>query len=227
MCGRFSLRARKAEILARHFGVADVPALEPRYNIAPSQQVAVVRQKPGEQAPQREIVLMRWGLMPSWAKDEKIGNRMINARAESLDEKPAFRRAFEHRRCLIAADGFYEWQAAGRKKQPYYIHFRDDRPFAFAGLWEHWEGPDNAAIESCTIITSEASELVRPLHDRMPVILPPEAYTAWLDPAQRKTEELAKLLAPFSSAELEAYPVSTLVNSATNEEPGCVEPKKE
>ncbi len=227
MCGRFSLRARNAALLAEYFDIVDLPPLKPRYNIAPSQPVAVVRLKTGQSNPQRELVFMRWGLIPSWAKDPKIGNRMINARAESLGEKPAFRRALERRRCLIAADGFYEWQAAGRSKQPYFIHFRDGRPFAFAGLWEHWEGPDNSVIESCTIITTAASELLRPMHDRMPVILPPETYAAWLDTAPQKTEELALLLVPFSSGEMEAYPVSTLVNNPVHDEPECVEPRKD
>jgi putative SOS response-associated peptidase YedK len=223
MCGRFSLRARNAEMLAEYFGIVDVPLLKPRYNIAPSQPVAVVRWGPGEAKQQREMVLMRWGLIPGWAKDAKIGNRMINARAESLAKKPAFRPAFQRRRCLIAADGFYEWQGTTRTKQPYFIHFRDDRPFAFAGLWETWEGPDHEAIDSCTIITTEANDLIRPLHDRMPVILQPESFDFWLDPKRQSADELAPLLAPFSSDELETYAVSTLVNTPLHDEPKCME----
>jgi putative SOS response-associated peptidase YedK len=167
---------------------------------------------------------MRWGLIPAWAKDPAIGNRMINARAESLAHKPAFRAALRSRRCLVVADGFYEWQAAGKAKQPYFIHFRDDRPFGFAGLWEAWEGPDHTTMESCTIITTEACELVLPIHQRMPVILPPEMYRMWLDPTLQNNDELTALLIPFSSEEMEAYQVSTLVNSPVNEDPRCVEP---
>jgi putative SOS response-associated peptidase YedK len=229
MCGRFSLRARNAEILAEYFGIVEglLPLLKPRYNIAPSQHVAAVRLKSGGGKTgknEREMVLMRWGLIPAWAKDAKIGNLMINARAESLAEKPIFRAAFQRRRCLIAADGFYEWQALDRKKQPYFIHFRDERPFAFAGLWDNWEGPDRQAIDSCTIITTEASDLVRPLHDRMPVILARESYDIWLDTAAENMDTIASLLVPFSSNEMEAYPVGALVNKATNDEPGCIEP---
>jgi len=226
MCGRFSLRARNAAILAEYFDIADVPLLKARYNIAPGQPAPVVRLKPGQTNTRRELILLRWGLIPGWAKDQSIGNRMINARAESLAEKPAFRAALRRRRCLLAADGFYEWQETGRKKQPYYIRFRDDRPFAFAGLWESWEGPDHTAIDSCTIITTAAGELIRPIHDRMPVILPPEAYDVWLDPAVENFEKITALLVPFSSREMEVYPVNTLVNKASHDGPDCVEPLK-
>jgi putative SOS response-associated peptidase YedK len=223
MCGRFSLRARNAALLAEYFDIVDMSLLKPRYNIAPSQPVPVVRLKSAEAKPGREIVLMRWGLIPGWAKDPAIGNKMINARAETLAEKPAFRAAVRRRRCLLPADGFYEWQATGRSKQPYFIHFRDERLFAFAGLWESWEGPDNTAIDSCTIITTAANELIRPMHERMPVILPPEAHTIWLDTSTEKIDEIAALLVPFCSDEMEAYPVSTLVNSPSHDEPGCIE----
>jgi putative SOS response-associated peptidase YedK len=226
MCGRFSLRARNAEILAEYFGIVDVPLLKPRYNIAPSQPVPVVRLKPDESKPQRELVLMRWGLIPSWAKDAAIGNRMINARAESLAEKPAFRAALRRRRCLLVADGFYEWEVTGKTKQPHFIHFRDDRPFGFAGLWESWEGPDHTAIDSCTIITTAAGKLLRPIHDRMPLIMAPKSYEAWLDTGVEDMDAIASLLAPCSSKDMEAYPVDTLVNKATHDEPGCVEPLK-
>jgi len=226
MCGRFSLRARNAAILAEYFDIADVPLLKARYNIAPGQPAPVVRLKPGQTNTRRELILLRWGLIPGWAKDQSIGNRMINARAESLAQKPAFRAALRRRRCLIAADGFYEWQGIGRSRQPYYIRFRDDRPFAFAGLWESWEGPDHTAIDSCTIITTAAGELIRPIHDRMPVILPPEAYDVWLDPAVENFEKFTALLVPFSSREMEVYPVNTLVNKASHDGPDCVEPLK-
>jgi putative SOS response-associated peptidase YedK len=227
MCGRFSLRARNAALLAEYFGIVDVPLLKARYNIAPTQPVPVVRLKSDQLKPQREMVMLRWGLIPAWAKDPAIGNRMINARAESLAHKPAFRAALRSRRCLVVADGFYEWQAAGKAKQPYFIHFRDDRPFAFAGLWEAWEGPDHTAIESCTIITTTADDLIRPIHDRMPVILAPEVYEVWLDSSVNKFEEIAGLLAPFSSDRMEAYPVNTLVNNPTQDEAGCIEPRKD
>ncbi len=210
--------------MSEYFGIVDVPPLKPRYNIAPSQTVPAVRLKPGGNKTRREVVLLRWGLIPSWAKDAAIGNRMINARAESLAEKPVFRAALRRRRCLIAADGFYEWQATGRSKQPYFIRFRDDRPFAFAGLWDSWEGADHKAIDSCTIITTAANELIRPIHDRMPVILAPEAYEVWLDMAVENMDTITSLLVPFYSKEMEAYPVSTLVNKATHDEPGCIEP---
>ncbi len=225
MCGRFSLRARNAALLAEYFDIVDVPPLKARYNIAPGQPAPVVRVKPGQIKPQRELVFMRWGLIPSWAKDPTIGNRMINARAESLAKKPAFRSALQRRRCLLPADGFYEWQGAGHTKQPYFIHFRDDRPFAFAGLWETWEGADHSVIESCTIITTSASELISPIHERMPVILPPDAYRIWLDPGVQRFEEIAGLLVSFSSKELEAYQVSTLVNNPARDDPLCVEPR--
>jgi putative SOS response-associated peptidase YedK len=224
MCGRFSLRMRNAALLAEYFDIVDVPPLRPRYNIAPSQPVAVVRLKPGETQLQRELVFMRWGLIPSWAKDEKIGYRMINARAESLAEKPAFRRALQQRRCLIPADGFYEWKVTGKTKQPYFIRFREDRLFAFAGLWECWDGPDNSAIESCTIITTAAGELMRPIHDRMPLIMPQEIFTSWLDPTIQSPEQITPLLVSDFYKGMEIHPVSTLVNKPTNDVPECVEP---
>ncbi|MCS7040325.1 MAG: SOS response-associated peptidase, partial [Anaerolineae bacterium] len=180
MCGRFTLTASGDE-LASLFDLEQAPNLEPRYNIAPTQPVAVVRLD--REGRRREFTLMRWGLIPSWAKDIHIGNRLINARAETLTEKPAFRTAFRRRRCLIPANGFYEWQkpTAGRK-QPYFIGLPDRRPFAFAGLWEHWEGADGSVLDSCAIITTAANERVRVLHDRMPVILERTDFGDWLDP---------------------------------------------
>ena len=223
MCGRFSLHSKRRNP-GRVFRHCRCAAAQAPYNIAPSQPAPVVRLKPDESKPRREMVLMRWGLIPSWAKDAAIGNRMINARAESLAEKPAFRAALRPRRCLVAADGFYEWQEIGKKKQPYFIRFRDDRPFAFAGLWESWEGPDHAAIDSCTIITTTAGKLLRPIHERMPVILATDAYEVWLDTAMENMDTITSLLVPFSSKELGAYPVGTMVNKAVNDEPGCIEP---
>ena len=162
--------------------------------------------------------------MPGWAKDPAIGSRLINARAETAAEKPAFRTALRQRRCLVVADGFYEWQQAGRTKQPYFIHLRDDRPFALAGLWEAWEGADHARLETCTLLTTGPNDVVRPIHDRMPVILPPQAYSSWLDPAIQDPRQLAPLLVPYPSDQMEAYRVGSLVNSPSHDAPGCIEP---
>jgi putative SOS response-associated peptidase YedK len=222
MCGRFSLRARLAELLSEYaLDEQHAPALVPRYNVAPTQPVFAVRERPGAAPAVREAVWLRWGLIPSWASDAAIGNRMINARAETVAAKPAFRAALSRRRCLLAADGFYEWKAEGRAKQPYFIHFPDDRPFAFAGLWESWEGPDHSSIESCTILTTEANELMRPLHDRMPVILQRGDYAKWLDAEEQKSAALLPLLVPFTGDDLEAYPVNRLVNSPSHDAPDC------
>ena len=202
------------------FALLREPELTPRYNIAPTQEVAAVRQ--GEQG--RELSMLKWGLVPSWAKDPGIGARMINARAESVADKPSFRSAFKRRRCLILADGFYEWKKTGaRTKQPYYIFLRDRQPFAFAGLWEHWKGPDGGEMPSCTIITTGANELLSELHDRMPVILGEEEYDRWLDPKFDDAETLKSLLGPYAALDMTCYPVSTIVNNARNETPECVE----
>ena len=225
MCGRFTLRA-PASLVAEQFTLFELPPFAPRFNIAPSQPVAVVRLAPAQGQPQRELAWLRWGLIPSWAKDPAIGNRMINARAETVAEKPAYRAALRRRRCLLAADGFYEWQRTDGRKQPYFIHLCDDRPFAFAGLWEAWEGPDDSYIESCTLLTTEPNELIRPIHNRMPVILAPDDYEPWLDPAVQKPEPLVPLLRPYPSDEMAAHPVSTLVNSPTNDDPKCIEPAR-
>jgi putative SOS response-associated peptidase YedK len=196
--------------------------LDPHYNIAPTQQVFAVR---ASQTGEREPALLRWGLIPSWADDPAIGNRMINARSETAAEKPAFRHAFRKKRCLIAADGFYEWKAvAGKKqKQPYYIRMEDAKPFAFAGLWESWNKGEKP-IESCTILTTDANDLMKPLHDRMPVILDPKDFGAWLDPATHEREKLEPLLVPYRGEGLTTVPVSTLVNSPRNNDPRCIEP---
>jgi len=221
MCGRFTLGATAAT-LAAQFDLANVPTWTPRYNIAPTQEVLVVLQS----SPQanREARLHRWGLIPPWAKDPSIGNRMINARAETVATKPAFRRAFKERRCLLLADGLYEWQRQERRKQPFYIRLRDGRPFAFAGLWEHWEGSEGMAIQSCTILTTTSNEVVGRIHDRMPVILSPTDYDRWLDPSIQEPAVLQTLLRPYPADEMTAYPVSTLVNSPANDNSGCTEP---
>jgi putative SOS response-associated peptidase YedK len=199
-----------------------MPALTPRYNIAPTQVVPVVRI--GAQGEHREVALMKWGLIPSWAKDAKIGNRMINARAETAVEKPAFRGAFKKRRCLVPADGFYEWmKAENGRKIPHLIRRRDGKPLAFAGLWETWH--DQSAqqpIETFTILTTRANEVVRPIHDRMPVIVSPCDYETWLDVHEQDAEKLAEILKPAPAAELVAFPVSSRVNSPANDDAECV-----
>jgi putative SOS response-associated peptidase YedK len=219
MCGRFT-QATEGEIIAQVFDLSEVPALAPRYNIAPTQDVAAVRAAEGGG---RELVQLHWGLIPSWAKERAMGARMINARAETLVEKPAFRSAFRARRCLLVADGFYEWQKLGTRKQPHFIGFKDGRPFAFAGLWERWRGEGSEHVESCTIVTTEANELLAPIHDRMPVILDPEDFALWIDPAEKDTERLVGLLRPYQPGPLQAYPVSLLVNNPANDTPACRE----
>ncbi|MGO9115947.1 MAG: SOS response-associated peptidase [Thermoguttaceae bacterium] len=222
MCGRFTLRA-PASVIAEQFALFEVPLLKPRFNIAPTQPVPVIRMTAQQAQPQRQFVFMHWGLVPSWADDPAIGNRMINARAETAAEKPSFRTALRRRRCLIVADGFYEWQTVGKRRQPMFIHMRDDQPLAFAGLWESWEGANHSALESCTILTTAANDVVRPIHDRMPAILAPEDYGPWLDPAVQKPEPILPLLRPYPSASMEAYPVSAGVNSPARDDERCLE----
>jgi len=222
MCGRFTLRA-PASVIAEQFSLFEAPWWKPRFNIAPTQPVPVVRITPQQAEPQRQFVLLHWGLVPSWANDPAIGNRMINARAETAADKPSFRTALRRRRCLVVADGFYEWQTVGKRRQPMFIHLRDDRPMGFAGLWESWEGANHSALESCTILTTEANDLVRPIHDRMPAIVAPEEYERWLDPAVQKPEPIMPLLRPYPSEPLEAYAVSTQVNSPVRDDERCLE----
>ena len=234
MCGRFTLKTAVGE-LAERFGLPERPDLEPRYNIAPTQPVATVLVLTGE----REFRLMRWGLVPPWAKDLSVGSRMINARAETVAEKPAFRSALRARRCLIMADGFYEWQRTGTVKQPYYVAMADGRPFAFAGLWERWQGSPKAgesalgtpsppgggeAVESCTIITTDANQLVAAFHERMPVILDAEAFELWLDPAVTDPARVLPLLRPYPAGKMLAWPVSTAVNRPGHESGELIKP---
>lgn len=221
MCGRFTLTVTP-QALAEQFFVDSIPPLLPRYNIAPTQPVAVVRIRPGHVA--RELALLQWGLIPSWAEDPAISSRLINARAESVAEKPAFRTAFMYRRCLIAADGFYEWKGKGRLRQPYYFRMKSGKLLAFAGLWEHWEGADGSYIETCTIITTHANDLVQPIHERMPVIVRPEDYDFWLDAKMQKIERLEMILQPFPVEDWVVYPVSSRVNSPGDDEPEFIEP---
>ncbi|MCC3408076.1 MAG: SOS response-associated peptidase [Microcoleus sp. PH2017_10_PVI_O_A] len=219
MCGRYTLTA-SAQIIAEFFKLSEVPEIKPRYNIAPTQPVATVTASP--QQMQRQFQFMRWGLIPSWAKDMKIGSKTINARSETVAEKPAFRSAIKHRRCLIVADGFYEWQAQGKKKQPYYFQTADGEPFAFAGLWENWESTEAENIVSCSIITTAANETVEPVHDRMPVILPEEAWEEWLDPAV-SAQQVLPLLKPYTAAAMKGNAVSAIVNSPSKDSPECIQ----
>ena len=218
MCGRFALIV-DASVLADVFDVDPPRELQPRFNIAPTQTIPIVRS--GKERP-RELALVRWGLVPSWAKDEKIGARMINARGETVAEKPSFRSAVKTRRCLIPADGFYEWVRTGEAKQPHFVHFGDARPFAFAGLWERWHKEPGEPLETCTIITTTPNELLTDLHHRMPVILPPDRYGEWLDPRPLVPERLQNLLVPHPAEGMEAYPVSTYVNKPVNDSPECI-----
>jgi len=221
MCGRFTLTVTP-EALAEQFHLDFVPALAPRFNIAPSQAVAIVRVRPENGL--RSLEIVQWGLIPSWAEDPTIGARLINARAENLEEKPSFRASYKYRRCLVASDGFYEWKGKGRDKQPYYIRMMNGEPFGFAGIWDHWEDPDGSYVESCAIITTEANERIRPIHERMPVIIAPADYDLWLDLKLPATARLKPLLRPYPAEAMLAYPVSPIVNSAVNEDPQCIEP---
>jgi putative SOS response-associated peptidase YedK len=207
------------------FSLPEEPVVAPRYNIAPTQPVAIVRLDP--QAKTREWTHVQWGLVPSWAKDPSIGAKMINARSETVSEKPAFRSAFKRRRCLAPASGFYEWQKLDKRKQPFFITMQDGLPFAIAGLWETWHSPDGSVLETCTLLTTDANELMEPLHNRMPVIVAPEDYTQWLgdgsDASPHDLDQLRHLLRPYAPAAMHAYPISTYVNNVRNEGPQCIE----
>ncbi len=221
MCGRFTLTADPND-LREAFPWLNIPRpVEPRYNIAPSQPVAVVANDG-----KNTLDYFVWGLIPSWAKDPAIGSRMINARSETLIEKPSFRNAFRRRRCLILADGFCEWKASEGKKSktPMYIQLKDGKPFALAGLWEIWNAPDASRILSCTIITTQPNSFLKDIHDRMPVILPESAYQTWLDPKELNPASLQPLLQPYPAEMMSAYEVSTLVNSPANEVKECILP---
>ena len=219
MCGRITLTV-KPEVLLEQFPVDEVPDFEPHFNLAPTQDLCVVTNREP-----RKVQLFRWGLLPFWAKALKDGARMINARSDSVASKPAFKKAFERKRCLILADGFYEWKVLDKKrKQPYFIGLKDRRPFAFAGLWETWRAPDSEEpVYTCSVITTDANSTLSRLHDRMPVILPPEAYERWLDLEEKSPLDL---LVPYAG-DMESFPVSTLVNSPANDAPACLEPVPE
>lgn len=220
MCGRYSLTT-PAESVRRLFDYGDRPNLRPRYNIAPTDEVPVVRLARDGGA--RELVMMRWGLVPWWAEDTKIGAKTINARAETLARKPAFRDAFRERRCLVAADGFYEWRKEGKLRRPFRITRRDHGPFAFAGLWDHFTPAEGAPIVSFTIITTEANALLRPLHGRMPVIVGADDHRTWLSPGAG-APALQALLRPFPDDELSFFEVSPRVNKVANDDASLIEP---
>jgi putative SOS response-associated peptidase YedK len=220
MCGRYVLKAALPDI-ARMLGMDVDLALEPSYNIAPTTPVPACRM---EQPDRKELTLLRWGLIPHWAKQADGGYRMINARAETVAEKPAFRSPLRNRRCLIPADGYYEWKSVGGRKQPYYFSMKDGRPFCFAGLWERWQPADGDPIETCTIITTGANALGAEIHPRMPVILAADDYGRWLDPRVTQADAVVPLLAPFPPEAMTTYPVSTLVNNARVDEPRCITP---
>ena len=218
MCGRYSLAMDLDKLDERFTFRGFQLVLEPRFNIAPTQEVLTVINDGSE----NQGRLMKWGLIPFWAKDPSIGNKMINARAETVPEKPSFKQAFRKRRCLVIADGFYEWRGTGKQKVPMRIVLKTGEPFGFAGLWETWESPQDALVHSCTIITTTPNALMEPIHNRMPVILPREAEFQWLNVGDTDASELRELLVPYAADEMEAYEVSTLVNSPKNEVPDVI-----
>ena len=221
MCGRFTLTTSPQQV-AEHFGLAEIPELSPRYNIAPTQAVAVVRGTGADRAPVFE--LRRWGLIPSWAKDPGIGSRMINARIETAAEKPAFRAAFRRRRCLVPADGFYEWKAHPKRRRPHHVRLADGELFGLAGLFEAWKSPEGESIESCTLLTTAANAALRPLHHRMPILIDPERYAEWLDPELQDPGIIRSLTHPGLSDRLHFHPVGFQVNNPRNDDPICIEP---
>jgi len=221
MCGRFTLTTNPADLQDSFSGAIFPTKFAPRFNIAPSQPLLAI---PNDGA--NTAAFFIWGLIPMWAKDPSIGNRLINARGETVAEKPSFRGSFKYKRCLILADGFYEWKANPGKKTkiPYFIHMKDRKPFAFAGLWDSWEGPDGSNIKTCTIITTEPNELMAPIHNRMPIILHTRNYAKWLDTSPQTPENLLPLIQPFPADNMSAYPISTLVNKPSNDSAELVVP---
>jgi len=219
MCGRFVIELTP-DLATRFFGLDEVPDLPPRYNIAPTQSVPVIREASDGS---RRLSMMRWGLVPSWAKD--IGDGLINARSETINEKPSFRQAFRQRRCIVVASGFYEWSRVEGKKVPHYVKMIDVGPMPFAGIWEAWCSPDGQVMESCAILTTSANAAVAPIHDRMPVILHPDELGLWLDRQVLDAERLTTLFAPYPAGKLEAYQVSMLVNNVAHDGPECIAPQ--
>jgi putative SOS response-associated peptidase YedK len=222
MCGRYRLSRRK-QVLEEYFVTASGDDdWSPRYNIAPTQPVPVIRQNPRE--PVRELSLMRWGLIPSWAKDSSVAVSMINARSETAATKPAFRDALKSRRCLIPADGFYEWQKNGKAKQPYCFEVNEGELFAFAGIWDRWKNPNGNWMKTCSILTTTPNAVTSAVHDRMPVILDPDGYDLWLDPGMRDVATASELLRPFDARLMRSCPVSTRINNVANDDETCSAP---
>lgn len=221
MCGRFTLTVNPSELEEGFENFSFPKKFSPRFNISPTQPVLAISNDNKNKAD-----FFLWGLIPSWSKDPSIGNKLINARGETIAEKPSFRGAYKYKRCLIIADGFYEWKANQNQKTktPYYIHMKERNPFAFAGLWDEWHSPDGDSIRTCTIITTEPNELMSSLHNRMPVILHPKDYDSWLDPAPQTDPSLLRLIQPYPTSQMTAHPVSTLVNKPSNDVPECVVP---
>ncbi len=221
MCGRFTLTVDPADLREAFGNYTFPPKFAPRFNIAPTQPILAI---PNDAKNKADFFV--WGLIPAWAKDPSMGSRLINARAETLAEKPSFRGAFKYKRCLILADGFYEWksQPGTKTKIPHFIFLKSRQPFAFAGLWDEWHAPDGGSVRSAVIITTTPNELMAPIHDRMPVILRPRDYAEWLDASPRAPESLSPLLNAFPADEMSAYPVSTLVNSPANDRAELVVP---
>ncbi len=219
MCGRFVRESTIPEILRAFDLAVESCALKPSYNVAPGQEIAVI-----VDGGKRRLIACRWGFIPAWAKVASTGYKMINARAETAAEKPSFRGAFRKQRAVIVADGFYEWRKEKNGKTPFYIHLKSKKPFGFAGLYNVWTSPEGDKIPTCTILTTDANELLEPIHDRMPVILPKEGLGRWLDPAVQEAPALAPLLKPYPPAEMVAYPVSTRVNVPKNDSPENIQP---
>jgi putative SOS response-associated peptidase YedK len=222
MCGRYRLSRRKQLVQEYFETVSDEPDWAPRYNIAPTQPVPVIRLNPNK--PIRELSLLRWGLVPSWMKDSSGAATMINARSETAGTKPAFRDALKSRRCLILADGFYEWQKTGKEKQPYCFEVADGELFAFAGLWDRWRGPNSNIVETCSILTTSPNAVTSVVHDRMPVILDPDSYDIWLGPGMRDVTTASELLKPFDAHLMRCYPISTRINHVANDDEECSAP---
>jgi len=222
MCGRYRLSRRKQLVEEYFDSISDESDWSPRFNVAPTQPVPVIRQNPKE--PIRELSLMKWGLIPAWAKDASGAARMINARSETASSKPAFRDSLKSRRCLIPADGFYEWVRTGKSKQPYCFEVNDGDLFAFAGLWDRWKDPSGNWIKTCSILTTTPNAVTSTVHDRMPVILDPDAYDLWLDPGMQNVAAISELLKSYDARLMRSYPVSTRLNHVANDDEECSRP---
>ena len=224
MCGRYRLSRRKQLVEEYFASTSGEEEWNPRYNIAPTQPVPVIRQNPRE--PVRELLLIRWGLIPSWAKDRSVGARMINARSETASMKPTFRDALKYHRCLIPADAFYEWEKTGKAKQPYCFEVNDGALFAFAGIWDRWKDASGKAIETCSILTTTPNAVTSAVHDRMPVILDPDGYDLWLDPGMKDVRAASELLKPYDARLMRCYAVSTRINHVANDDEACSAPEE-